>query len=92
MRLQTRCPWTGVLPVIATLLQCCAASAATYNNQTLTGTVLLPALPFPQTHSFLNTITLNSATVELEGYLRNEQIASCWSQGMHHISRLLCAH
>ena len=55
------------------LMHSLVAHAASYNNQTLTGTVLLPALPFPQTHSFLNTITLNSATVELEGYLRNEQ-------------------
>lgn len=44
------------------------AIAITYNNQTLSGTVLLPA---GQTHEFRNTITLSNATVELEGTLRN---------------------
>lgn len=46
------------------------AAALDFNNETISGNVVLPA---NETHRFFDTITLDDAVVDVFGYLRNEQ-------------------
>ena len=67
MRLVCKSAW---MLALAAWLPAPAALALDFNNQTLTGTVTLPA---GQTHRFFNTITLSGARSTSTATMRNEQ-------------------